>query len=77
MIKRKKFLPTLTEISDKDKWVTEFIERNINWNDIPRFLTKGMNQAEFVRHLLSVGFFSGLKYAHDNWRKNEKDKIKN
>lgn len=43
----------------------EVIKRVKEWyyDELPRFTVKGMNQAEFINHVVSVGFNRGIEFA--------------
>ncbi len=43
----------------------EVIKKVKEWyyDEIPRFTVKGMNQAEFINHIVSIGFNRGVEFA--------------
>ena len=45
--------------------VNEVIEKVHGWyyEEVPRFTVKGMNQAEFINHLVTIGFNRGIDFA--------------
>lgn len=67
--KRKPVFRSFADMEAKDTWVNDFVDRKIDYNDIPRFTTKGMNQAEFIRHILACAFYAGISYGENKHEK--------
>ena len=58
----------ILEFQHSDKAVLKKIETITKvmtryYEDIPRFMIEGMNQAEFIEHLVSIGFNTGIAFA--------------
>lgn len=55
---------------EEESKVYKSITDRFNMDEIPRFKINGMNQNEFIHHLIASAFYSGVRYERSRNKEN-------